>query len=108
MFSIVLFFSHATGIAQDEKMVVDHRYSPPWWQSLLCLPDDPVKTLVGREGQIFGDYGYHGPRNFSFSVMFDSKTPAQWKSQQLISASSPMTQTIKESGAVRITEQAFL
>jgi hypothetical protein len=108
LFSIVLFFSHATGIAQDEKMVVDHRYSPPWWQSLLCLPDDPVKTLVGREGQIFGDYGYHGPRNFSFSVMFDSKTPAQWKSQQLISASSPMTQTIKESGAVRITEQAFL
>ena len=108
LFFMTLFFSHGIGFSQNESMVVDHRYSPPWWQSLLCLPDDPVKTLVGREGQLFGDYGFHGPRDFSFSLMFDSKTPAQWKSQQLISTASPMTQTIKESAGVRMTEQAFL
>ncbi len=108
LFFMTLFFAHGIGFSQNESMVVDHRYSPPWWQSLLCLPDDPVKTLVGREGQLFGDYGYHGPRDFSFSVMFDSKIPSQWKSQQLISATGPMMQTIKESGGVRIMEQAFL
>ena len=62
-------------------MSINHQYSPAWWQTLICLPDDPVKTLVGKEGQIFGDYNYKGPRDFSFSLMFDSKQPSTWKSQ---------------------------
>src|SRR3954465_13724852 len=86
-----------SAVAQTTPMVVDHRYSIPWWQSQLCLPDDPVKTLVGKEGMLFGDYGYRqGPRSFSFSVMFDAKTPATWKSQVLKSNASPMTVTMKE------------
>src|SRR5665213_84328 len=108
LFFMTLFFSHGIGFSQNESMVVDHRYSPPWWQSLLCLPDDPVKTLIGREGQLFGDYGYHGPRDFSFSVLFDSKLPAQWESQHVISSSGPMMETAKKSDGIRITEQAFL
>jgi hypothetical protein len=54
--------------SQSAVLTVDHQYSPPWWQTLVCLPDDPVKTLVGREGQIFGDYDYKGPRDFSFAI----------------------------------------
>ena len=93
----------------QEKMVVDHRYSVPWWQSQLCLPDDPVKTLVGKEGMLFGDYGYkQGPRLFSFSVLFDSKAPATWKSQTLKTNVSPMTVTLKETPDVSIQEEAFL
>src|ERR1700736_2583040 len=36
---------------------IDFRYSPPWWQTLICLPDDPDKALVGKEGQLLFDYG---------------------------------------------------
>lgn len=93
--------------AQDST-TIDHRYSPAWWQSLMCLPDDPVKTLVGKEGQIFGDYGYKGPRDFSFSIMFDSKQPSSWKSQVLQSALVPMTITQKENDGFAITENTFL
>ncbi|MGO8753033.1 MAG: hypothetical protein ACLQNE_44390 [Thermoguttaceae bacterium] len=36
-------------------LVVDHRYAPIWWQTLICLPDDPQKTLVGKEGTLLYD-----------------------------------------------------
>lgn len=97
-----------TGFSQETKMKIDHRYSPPWWQTLVCLPDDPVKTLVGREGQVFGDYGYKGPRDFSFSLMMDSKTPATWKSQNLLFARSPITRTVKNADGISIEEKTFL
>lgn len=91
-----------------DLLKVDHRYNPPWWQTLICMPDDPLKTLVGKEGQVFGDFGYGGPRDFSFSVQFDSKTPAIWKSQGLVAAQAPVTHTIKESNGIRIEEFTFL
>lgn len=107
--AFALWLTSVSGFSQSAKMIVDHRYSIPWWQSQLCLPDDPVKTLVGKEGQLFGDYGYqNGPRSFSFSVQFDSKIPATWKSQQLKSLASPMTLTLKESDGIAISEEAFL
>lgn len=93
----------------NTTMEVDHRYSIPWWQTLICLPDDPVKTLVGREGQLFGDYGYSkGIRDFSFAVQFDGKTPASWQKQTLAAASVPITETSKQSGSISIKEQTFL
>ncbi|RYY62811.1 MAG: hypothetical protein EOO05_01320 [Chitinophagaceae bacterium] len=105
---MALWMGHSA-MAQTTPMVVDHRYSIPWWQSQLCLPDDPVKTLVGKEGMLFGDYGYRqGPRTFSFSVLFDSKVPSTWKSQVLKSNASPMTVTIKETPEVTIKEETFL
>lgn len=100
-----LFFVQSSLLAQ---LSVDHRYSIPWWQSLVCLPDDPVKTLVGKEGQIFGDYDYKGPRNFSFSIGLDGKTPLVWKEQRLLSARAPITRTVKTSGSVTVQEEAFL
>src|SRR5581483_10549894 len=102
-----LLLSALSGSAQS-PMSIDHRYSPPWWQTLICLPDDPVKTLVGKEGQVFGDYDYKGPRSFSFSIAFDSRLPAAWKSQALPSALVPMTVTQKKAGAIAITEKTFL
>lgn len=104
---LILFCSFKTGFAQ-EVLRIDHRYSPSWWQTLICLPKDPVKTLVGKEGQIFGDYGYGGPKDFSFSIQFDSKEPATWKSQDLLSAQVPITNTIKKSDGIQIEEETFL
>src|ERR1700749_458384 len=98
----------ATGFAQETKMKIDHRYSPPWWQTLVCMPDDPVKTLIGKEGQIFGDYDYKGPRDFSFSLGLDGRSPLEWQSQRLLLARAPILRTVKTSGNITATEEAFL
>lgn len=108
VFLVSALLANASLSFAQSSMDIDHRYSPAWWQSLACLPDDPVKTLVGKEGQVFGDYGYKGPRDFSFSIMFDSKQPSNWKSQVLQSALSPMTITQKDADGITITEENFL
>jgi hypothetical protein len=87
---------------------VDHRYSPLWWQSLICLPDDPVKTIVGREGQFFLDYGSGGPRNFLTNLEFDLADGAEWVDQSLPEAGIPVVRTRKRSGGVSCEEIAFL
>ncbi len=40
--------------------------APPQWQTLICLPDDPCKSLVDKSGALLyyydtgkGDFGYH-------------------------------------------------
>lgn len=108
LFAILFLGKISFSQVRDNIMNVDHRYSPAWWQTLVCMPDDPVKTLVGKEGQVFGDYGYKGPRDFSFSIQFDSKVPAHWIDQKLESAQVPMPLTIKESDGIHIEEQTFL
>ena len=54
----------------------DFRYAPPWWQSAICLPDDPDKILVGKEGQVLLDYGHGKVRNFGI-VLQPDVDPAQ-------------------------------
>ena len=103
-----LLLAGAAGSGQSGGMKIDHSYAPAWWQTLVCLPDDPVKTLVGKEGQVFGDFNYPGPRHFSFALQFDSKTPAAWKSQQLQSAVVPLLHTVKDAGGIQIEERTFL
>lgn len=87
---------------------IDHCYSPPWWQSCICLPDDPVKTIVGREGQFFLDYGSGGPRNFQTGIQLDVAEGASWTAQDLPDASIPVISTRKSAGTVEIEETAFL
>ena len=49
----------------------DFRYAPPWWQSAICLPDDPDKILVGKEGQVLLEFGQGGVRNFGIVLQPD-------------------------------------
>jgi hypothetical protein len=44
-----------------DKLMADYRYSPPWWQTAIGLPDDWQKTLVSKEGALLYDY----PGDFS-------------------------------------------
>ena len=46
----------AKPLALDQS--VDFRYAPPWWQSTYCFPDDPYKSLVGKNGELL--YGHAG------------------------------------------------
>lgn len=87
---------------------IDHRYSPLWWQSSICLPDDPVKTIVGREGQFFLDYGSGGPRNFLTNLQFDLAEGTEWVDQGLPEAGTPVLRTRKRGSGIAIEELAFL
>lgn len=87
---------------------VDFRYSPPWWQSLVCLPDDPDKPLVGKEGQFFFDFGRGGPRGFTFSVSPQIEGGSRWLSQQTVTARAPVIQTRKATDGIEVIETAFL
>ena len=31
---------------------VDFKYAPIWWQSVISLPDDRDKVVIGKEGQL--------------------------------------------------------
>ena len=42
-------------------LTADDRFSPPWWQTAIGLPDDWQKTLVSKEGALLYDY----PGDFS-------------------------------------------
>ena len=86
----------------------DFRYAPPWWQSAICLPDDPDKILVGKEGQILLDFGHGKVRNFGI-VLQDTVHPgATWVKQQTISARVPIVQTFKTALGVDVLEEAFV
>lgn len=37
---------------------VDFQYAPSFWQSTYCFPDDPYKSLVGKNGELL--YGHPG------------------------------------------------
>lgn len=45
--------------ASSANAVVDFRYAPADYQSTICFPDDPAKTLVGK----WGDLRYDFPRD---------------------------------------------
>src|SRR5438105_3387156 len=40
------------------KEGIDFRYAPRNWQSTYCFPDDPHKSLVGKQGELL--YGHAG------------------------------------------------
>ena len=47
----------ATAPADSGTGTVDFRYAPPEWQTAICLPDEPHKSLVDRSGELLYHYG---------------------------------------------------
>ncbi|MBN1480685.1 hypothetical protein JXA70_10465 [candidate division KSB1 bacterium] len=92
----------------DAFPTVDFRYSIPWWQTTVSLPDDPDKVLVGKEGQIFADFGLsRGPRGFNTFIHSDVVGGTEWVSQSLLSARVPILRTKRRAGSVDIIEETF-
>lgn len=102
---------------------VDFRYSPHWWQTAICFPDDPDKALVGKEGQLLFDYGvrvdeagkplpsqkvdpYIG--NFDLVIQPGLATETKWIRQETLSARAPIVQTWRDAEGVEVGEQIFL
>ena len=41
----------------NDSLFVDFGYKPPEWQTAICLPDDPYKSIVDKSGDLL--YHYH-------------------------------------------------
>ena len=85
---------------------VDFRYSPPEWQTAICLPDDPEKSLVDRNGELLYHYG-KGGREFGTRVGVECDGGAVWVKQELYSPRVPIVQTRRTAGGLAIVEEAF-
>lgn len=93
----------------NDSRTVDFRYAMPWWQTAICLPDDPDKTLVGKEGQILFDYGHaEGYRDFAICLQPDLAGGTKWVKQETLSARTPIVQTQKTAGGVKVLEETFV
>jgi len=89
-----------------EPLAVDFRYAPPEWQTSLCLPDDPHKTLVDRNGDLLYHYG-QGGREFGTRLGLDFGTITTWKKQELLSPRSAVVRTTWSAPGLTITADAF-
>ncbi len=94
----------STGIAA-EKNIVDFRYSPPQWQTAICFPDDPRKTLVDQSGELLYHYG-QGGREFGTRVSVKVVEAAVWQKQQLLSPRVPIVMTYRTADGLNIVEEA--
>jgi hypothetical protein len=85
---------------------VDLRYSPSQWQSAICLPDDPHKSLVDRSGELLFHFN-RGGREFGTRVSVQVADSTVWKKQELYSARVPIVETYLTADGLEILEEAF-
>jgi len=85
---------------------VDFSFSPPEWQTAICLPDDPDKSLVDRSGELLYQYG-QGGREFATLVGVEVIGDAAWTKQELLSPRVPIVRTFRSSSGLEILEEAF-
>ena len=86
---------------------LDFRYQPPEWQTAICLVDDWQKTLVDKSGDMlydfpgpFGDFATRVETGFA-----DGK--AEWVSQSLENARTPIVTTRLRQGPLDLELCAF-
>ena len=79
-FTILLSQTPLLRAADATATGVDFRYSPPEWQTSICLPDDPQKTLVDRSGELLYHYG-RGNREFGTRVGVVVVSGSRWTKQ---------------------------
>jgi len=95
--------------AQTAPFAVDHRFSPPWWQTAICLPDDWQKTLVGKEGALLYDWNVapQTVHRFQTAIALELDGTSEGTKQELVSARIPIVCTANRYGALEAVEEAF-
>ena len=106
---LAVFFIQAVSCqgADSAPGTVDFRYSPPEWQTAICLPDDPQKTLVDRSGELLYHYGRVG-REFATRVGVEVVGGATWQKQELLSPRVPIVRTLRSADGLEILEETFI
>ena len=85
---------------------VNFEFAPPKWQTAICEPDDPCKTLVDHEGKLLYHFNKMGGTfDTTMYVVVDKK--AELTSQELLSPRIPIVRTIRGTDSLLITEEAF-
>ncbi|HEV8538364.1 MAG TPA: hypothetical protein VGR15_05500, partial [Bacteroidota bacterium] len=90
---------------------IDFRYAPNFWQSTYCFPDDPYKSLVGKNGELL--YGHPGigaeldffPQIVTVGVR-DAGEP-KFVDQKLESPGIPIITTTLEFNGILVTLTSF-
>ncbi len=85
---------------------VDFGFAPPEWQTAICLPDDPCKSLVDKSGELLYHFG-SGRREFATRVSIEVARHALWQKQELHSPRVPIARTFRTAEGLRIVEEAF-
>ena len=100
---LTLIVAATTAAASPEinPKVVDFRYMPPEWQTAICLPDDPHKTLVDKSGELLYNYlGRRKEREFAARIGIQVDKDAIWTKQELLSPRIPIVRTCPTTGPV--------
>jgi hypothetical protein len=92
--------------ASPTVSAVDFRYSPPEWQTAICLPDDPQKSLVDRSGELLYHYN-QGGREFGTRICVQVVGNSVWQKQDLYSPRVPIVRTQLAADELEIIEEAF-
>lgn len=97
------------GASDIAQACVDFAYSPPEWQTAICLPDDPHKSLVDKRGDLLYHYGgkQKAEREFNTRVGVQVVDDAVWQKQELVSPRVPVVITRKSVQGLEIEEAAF-
>ena len=103
---LAIVFLLITLSARSDSARVDFRYSPPEWQTAICLPDDPCKSLVDRSGDLLYHYG-QGGREFATRISLEVVSNAAWQKQELLSPRIPIVQTSLGAEGLKILQEAF-
>lgn len=93
----------------NEPQRLDFRYAPYRWQTSICLPDDPHKSIVGSDGGLYYDYG--GGRYYDFKTRvlasIDAKGPAGKIHQSLLNPRIPVVITEQNTGPFNLKQRAW-
>ena len=106
--ALIVFLCSITSlwVIGSNASAVDFRFSPPEWQTAICLPDDPHKSLVDRSGELLYYYG-QGGREFATRVWVEVAGDAVWQKQTLASPRVPIVRTERRADGLEIVEEAF-
>jgi hypothetical protein len=85
---------------------VDFSFAPPEWQTAICLPDDPQKSLVDKSGELLYHYG-KGGHEFATRIAVEVDHSAVWQKQELFSPRVPIVKTFRATQDLQIVEEAF-
>jgi len=102
-------FAFAAEEKAGKSLSVDFGYSPPEWQTTICLPDDPYKSIVDRSGDLL--YHYYMSKNrkdvFRTRIGVEVTDNDVWRKQQLHSPRVPIVRTFLTADGLEVTEEAF-
>jgi hypothetical protein len=96
-------------LGSNEPQRLDFHYAPYRWQTNICLPDDPHKSIVGSDGGLYYDYG--GGRYYDFKTRIlasiDAESPAGKIRQSLLNPRIPVLITEQNAGTLSLRQQAW-